>query len=231
MTAMRTILTWVLAAMLAACAACETEAVPPIALEPVRHALRAAWPHNRAVNIVAFGHSVPAGYTQAPRVEPFDAYPHLLHRALAARYPTAVINVHVAAVGGEDSSAGLARFQRDVLAMQPDVVLIDYALNDRRLGVDQARANLTAMVDQAHAAGTAVVLLTPTPDAQGDADALAAQAQMIRALAQARGVALADSAAAFARHGDVARLMATFNHPARAGHALVTATLMDVLAP
>lgn len=209
---------------LAACAAGGTPPAPPVPLEPVRAALRAEWPNNRTINIVAFGHSVPAGYTKTPRVAPFDAYPHLLHRALAERYPTAVINVHVAAVGGEDSTAGLARFDRDALALRPDVILIDYGLNDRRLGLAQARANLSAMVDAAHAAGAAVVLMTPTADLAGDAGALNAQAEMIRALAKERGVALADSAAAFARSGGgVAALMVTSNHPGRAGHELVAA--------
>ena len=64
-----------------------------------------------------------------------NAYPHLIHRALKERYPTAVINVIVTAIGGEASESGAARFERDVLSLKPDLVLIDYGLNDRGLGL------------------------------------------------------------------------------------------------
>ena len=47
------------------------------------------------------------------------------------QFPHAVLNVIVTAIGGEDSIAGAARFERDVLALRPAVVTIDYALNDR----------------------------------------------------------------------------------------------------
>ena len=65
--------------------------------------LRQHWPDNRTVNIVCHGHSVPAGYFATPRVDTFHAYPHLLHRGLKERYPFAVINVIVTAIGGENS--------------------------------------------------------------------------------------------------------------------------------
>jgi len=86
------------------------------------------WPDNRTVNIVAHGHSVPAGYFATPIVDTFNAYPHLLHVRLKQRYPTAVLNVIVTAIGGEASVSGAARFHRDVLPLRPDVLLIDYAL-------------------------------------------------------------------------------------------------------
>jgi len=37
------------------------------------------------------------------------------------------------AIGGENSSAGARRFESDVLVHKPDVLFIDYALNDRGL--------------------------------------------------------------------------------------------------
>jgi acyl-CoA thioesterase-1 len=59
------------------------------------------WPKNRTVNIACHGHSVPSGYFKTPEVHTFEAYPYLLHAALAERFPHAVINVIVTAMGGK----------------------------------------------------------------------------------------------------------------------------------
>ena len=124
--------------------------------------LKRTWPGNRTINVVCHGHSVPAGYFKTPLVDSFNAYPHLIHRGLKERYPNAVINVIVTAIGGEASESGAARFERDVLAHQPDLVLIDYALNDRGLGLDRAKAAWKKMIEKAQARGVKVILVTPT---------------------------------------------------------------------
>src|SRR3954467_10042249 len=105
---------------------------PKTYLAELEALLRVDWPRNRTVNIVVHGHSVPAGYFETPEVRSLEAYPALLRNDLARRFPHAVINVIVTAIGGENSVAGAARFEKDVLSHQPDLVLIDYALNDRR---------------------------------------------------------------------------------------------------
>ncbi len=198
--------------------------------------LKVQWPENRTVNIVCHGHSVPAGYFATPLVDTFHAYPHLLHLRLKARFPYAVINVIVTAIGGENSTSGAARFA-DVLAHRPDVVTIDYGLNDRRIGLEQVRQNWGAMIQAALAAGSRVMLLTPTPDItqRQDADPAARQelrdhAAQIRELAAEYGVGLADSFAACQRYladgGDLSDLLSWSNHPNAAGHALVARELL-----
>lgn len=191
------------------------------------------WPKNRTLTVVCHGHSVPAGYFKTPAVRTFDAYPHLLHVALAERFPRAVINVIVTAKGGEASPAGAKRFAADVLPHKPDVVLIDYALNDRRGGLPKAGAAWRSMIEACRAAGIPVVLLTPTID-QGskldDADdPLNRHAEQIRRLAVEYGVGLVDSLAVFktAIQGGTPApaLMSQSNHPNRKGHELVAAEL------
>src|SRR3954453_4525562 len=91
--------------------------------------LRMQYPNNRIINIVCHGHSVPAGYFKTPEVRTFDSYPHLMHVGLAERFPHAVINVIVTAIGGENAVSGARRFEADVLAHRPDLITIDYALN------------------------------------------------------------------------------------------------------
>ena len=192
------------------------------------------WPTNRTVNIVCHGHSVPAGYFRTPVVDTFNAYPHLLHRGLKERFPYAVVNVIVTAIGGENSESGAKRFHRDVLSLRPDVVTIDYGLNDRGMGLARAQAAWQAMIDEAKAAGVKVILLTPTPDTSAGlddpVDPLNQQAEQIRVLARRNGVALVDSLACFkkrVRAGEpLESLMSQVNHPNRRGHELVAAELL-----
>lgn len=195
------------------------------------------WPANRTVNIVCHGHSVPSGYFATPVVDSMNSYPHLLHAALKHRFPCAVINVIVTAIGGEASHSGAARFEKEVLCHRPDVVTIDYALNDRGLGLPTAREAWVAMIEQAQSAGAKVILMTPTPDmtqAPGapaaDRDALQQHAQQVRDLAAQFSVGLVDSLAEFERHvqqgGDLTDLLSWANHPNRAGHELVARSLL-----
>jgi acyl-CoA thioesterase-1 len=192
------------------------------------------WPANRTIHIVCHGHSVPAGYFHTPVVDTFNAYPHLLHRGLKDRFPYAVVNVIVTAIGGENSESGASRFERDVLSLRPDVVTIDYGLNDRGIGLARAQAAWQAMIDRAQAARVKVILLTPTPDTgaklSDPADPLQQHAQQIRALARRNNVALVDSLACFEnaiRDGEpLESLMSQSNHPNRRGHDLVAAELL-----
>ncbi len=203
-------------------------------LSTLQTEMKKAWPQNRLVNIVCHGHSVPAGYFRTPVVDSPHAYPHLLFLKLKERYPQAVINVIVTAIGGENSVSGAARFERDVLSLRPDVITIDYVLNDRGLPLATARAAWVQMITQAQARKIPVILLTPTPD-QGAKlddpnDPLNLHAQQIRELAAQYHVGLVDSLAAFkARIKDgtkLADLMSQSNHPNAAGHELVATELM-----
>lgn len=198
-------------------------------LAPIREELVKEWPDNRTINIVCHGHSVPAGYFATPEVRTFDAYPHLLHKGLKNRFPNAVINVIVTAIGGETSDLGAARFDQDVLAKNPDVITIDYALNDRRIGLDSAREAWVSMIESSKAQGIYVVLMTPTPDIK-DAGDLAKHAEQIRELAKKHNVGLCDSAKQFqafvSAGGDIESLMAVHHHPNRQGHEIVANQLL-----
>jgi acyl-CoA thioesterase I len=203
--------------------------------------LKRLWPDNRTVNIACHGHSVPAGYFATPMVDTFHAYPHLLHAGLKHRFPYAVVNVIVTAVGGENSETGAARFQSEVLCHRPDVVTIDYALNDRGLGLDRARAAWKRMIEAALAAKVRVILLTPTPDktqaagyAGDDKDVLAEHAEHVRRLASEYEVGLVDSFHAFeqySRSADLTDLLSWVNHPNRDGHAIVARELLRWFPP
>lgn len=208
---------------------------PPLAIAPPEYfqglveELQRKWPRNRSIRIVAHGHSVPAGYFRTPEVRTFDAYPSLIQRELGERFPVASINMIVTAMGGEDSAAGAARFERDVLALRPDLVLVDYALNDRRIGLEAAEKAWRSMIEAGQKQQVRLVLFTPTPDLSVDIEdpevPLAEHARMIRSLAGEYQVPLVDSWAAFQTQRKAGRSLAEFmsqsNHPNRAGHEVV----------
>jgi acyl-CoA thioesterase I len=193
------------------------------------------WPGNRTVNVVCHGHSVPAGYFVTPVVDTFNAYPHLLHRGIKDAFPYAVVNVIVTAIGGEQSESGAERFDRDVLSLRPEVVTIDYGLNDRGIGLERARKAWTTMIEKAKKAGVKVILLTPTGDLSSkldDAnDPLNQHARQIRELAAEQHVGLVDSLALFKRYvgrgGKLQDIMSQVNHPNRKGHDLVARSLLS----
>ena len=196
-------------------------------LDSLRAELNARWPRNRTLNLVFHGHSVPSGYAVTPDVRTLDAYPHQVLEIVKHDYPYAVVNSIVTGIGGENSEQGERRFA-GVLAHRPDVLFIDYALNDRAIGLERAAAAWRKMIGAALGKGIKVVLCTPTPDLGSDlTDAetpLALHAQQIRDLAAEYGVGLADTYAAFvalAGEGrDIRSYMAQSNHPNRKGHAV-----------
>ena len=188
------------------------------------------WPDNPTINIVCHGHSVPAGYACTPWVDTFHAYPHLVHKALNQRFPYAVTNVIVTAIGGETSPLGAARFERDVLCHRPDLVVIDYGLNDRSITLAEAEKAWRGMIEKALQYGTPLILMTPSWDqtyfSQDDLwHSLRAHAAQERSLAAEYGVALGDTFAAFQRYidagGDLQDLLSHVNHPSPLGHQLI----------
>jgi lysophospholipase L1-like esterase len=198
-------------------------------LSAIKQDLQKEWHHNRTINIVVHGHSVPAGYFKTPKVDTFNAYPHLLHQAVKEKYPYAVINVIVTAIGGENSQSGEKRFAEDVLQKKPDVILIDYGLNDRRLGLETAYQAWSSMILQAKTNNIKVILLTPTGDTSSNLDdkndPLNQHAEQIQKLAVEHQVGLVDSLNQFKHYihngGKLEDLMSQVNHPNRKGHELV----------
>lgn len=169
-------------------------------------------------------------------VDSLNSYPHLLHAALKHRFPFAVVNVIVTAIGGENSESGAARFERHVLCHRPDVITIDYGLNDRGIGLEKAFVSWSAMIAAAKKAGAKTILLTPTADRTQfqeskpeEKENLRKHAGQIRRLAEESDLGLADSLAAFLRYGEsghVSDLLSWANHPNCQGHELVARELL-----
>jgi len=81
-----------------------------------------------SLNVVFFGGSLTWG---AGASEPnATSYRALTSQQLAAEYPAAKIRFIDAAVGGTGSQIGCCRIDRDVLEFDPDLVFLDFTLND-----------------------------------------------------------------------------------------------------
>ena len=137
-------------------------------LSDLKIEMQKEWPKNRTINIVFHGHSVPAGYFKTPVVNTLGAYPYLVLEKLKSNYPYAVVNVIITSIGGENSVSGASRFTDDVLTHQPDVLLIDYGLNDRGIGLEKSYIAWDQMIKKAINQHIKVILITPSPDQRID---------------------------------------------------------------
>jgi acyl-CoA thioesterase-1 len=114
----------------------------------------------QAVRIVAIGSSSTAG---AGASSPAMNYPSRLAVELKALFPRIEITVVNRGVNGEESREMLARFDRDVFAEHPDVVLwqvgSNAVLRDRPL--EQSDAPLHEGLKRLREAGVDVILINP----------------------------------------------------------------------
>jgi lysophospholipase L1-like esterase len=113
---------------------------------------------------------------------------------------------------------------------------IDYGLNDRRVGLQEAEASWRSMIEKALKRHIKLILLTPTHDntcLAGPVDqweSLCQHAEQIRKLAAEYEVGLVDSFSLFESYinsgGDLSDLLSWPNHPNRKGHQIVADELL-----
>lgn len=119
------------------------------------------------LTVVCLGDSVTMG-VGAPEGQ---SYPDQLQGLMDARYGRGVVRVINAGIGGNTSAQGLARLETDVLAQKPEVVLINFGLNDSskngpqeyRCSPEEYRRNLETLVTKIRVAGAEPILSTVTP--------------------------------------------------------------------
>lgn len=103
--------------------------------------------------------------------------------------PWRVVN---ASVSGETTGGAAARFPAALTEHAPAIVLLELGANDalRGLPLAQARTNLQAMIDQAHATGAKVLLIGIEIPPNYGPDYTAALREMYAALAADNAIAL-----------------------------------------
>lgn len=153
-----------------------------------------------------------------------------MHRLIKERFPFAVVNVIVTAIGVENSGPGSRRYKDDMLSRRPDLVTIDYVLNGRGISLEEAEINWRRMIEETLEAGARLILLTGTfdrtyfsdPDGAGE---LQLRADLVCRLADEYRVGLADSLSAWLGcikdETDVANMLSHVNHPSAEAHKLI----------
>lgn len=203
-------------------------------LSSIKQELQKDWPKNKTINLVFHGHSVPAGYFKTPVVNTLEAYPLLVLKELKSLYPKAVINIINTSIGGENSKSGSKRFKSTVLNHRPDVLFIDYALNDRRIGLVEARKSWNKMIKKAVKRKIKVILLTPSPDLTvnllDEQNVLEKHSLQIIQLASTHDIGLVNSYQLFKDKLTKGEALKTYmsqsNHPNEKGHALIAAEII-----
>jgi len=210
------------------CKASSQKAASNYSLDIIKKEFQVKWPNNKTINLVFHGHSVVAGYYTGGVVKTYSSYPFLVLKKIKEQYPYAVVNSIVTAIGGEQSEQGAKRFKEEVLNHKPDVLFLDYALNDRSIGLERAKTAWELMIQEALDYGAKVILLTPTPDLRenilSEDTELAKHSEQIKTLAKKYHVGLIDNYAQFkkiAKHESLKPYMAQNNHINEQGHIIV----------
>jgi len=120
------------------------------------------------ISIVCFGDSVTQG---TPHVHAEETFPRLLERRLRSRFAQQRLFFQVinSGVGGENTAEGLARMQSDVLDHGPQIVVVEFGLNDvryepeKQVPVPQFVENLGRIAAAIQEIGSVVILTTPNP--------------------------------------------------------------------
>ena len=167
---------------------------------------------NRCRRIVHMGDSITFGQYVDPRAR----WTTLVASHLAAEFGESSFESYNRGISGETSRMGLERFPRDVQDLGPDVLTLQFGLNDcncwatdrglPRVSERAFEANLCEMIDRARQFGTrSVILATNHPTLRRDKlpsgevyeDANARYSDIIRAVALETEVILCDIRAHF----------------------------------
>ncbi|MGB5101346.1 MAG: SGNH/GDSL hydrolase family protein [Methanothrix sp.] len=107
------------------------------------------------VTIVAFGDSITAGYAVR------RGFPSFWKALLAEKYPEAVVEMINSGTCGDTSQDGLARLDYSVLSYEPDLITINFGINDCALGlgIEEFEMNFVQMVRRIRAGPNSQVLL------------------------------------------------------------------------
>ena len=107
------------------------------------------------VTIVAFGDSITVGYAVR------RGFPSFWKQMLAEKYPEAVVEMINSGISGDTSPDGLARLDWAALSYEPDLVTINFGINDcvLGLGLEEFEMNFVEMVRRIRASPNSEILL------------------------------------------------------------------------
>ncbi|MFD2333802.1 SGNH/GDSL hydrolase family protein [Cohnella sp. GCM10020058] len=115
-------------------------------LAPFRAKLRRGGP----VRIAFFGEST----TRSGR------WPYQLARALREAYPQAIVHTSNTAIGGENSAQGALRYEDEVRSVDPDLVVLEYMLNDSFLPESRSEQAMSGILARLQEAGIPCLIVS-----------------------------------------------------------------------
>ncbi|MCC7495482.1 MAG: hypothetical protein IT204_24240 [Fimbriimonadaceae bacterium] len=181
-------------------------------------------------SVVVLGDSITAGmHLPDPATESYGA---LFAELLRARWPAMRFELHRRGTLGAASGAAVDGWADEVPPLGPQLVVIQFGGNDKGTGDGAAnlptyQANLATLIDLAHAAGAACLLVAP-PIHERPLDSPFPAAA--RAVGRAAGVPVADFDTAIKRGShDYRGLFPYFIHPREHEHALAAVELWRAL--
>ena len=184
----------------------------------------------KAVRIVALGDSLTYGWMAE------KGYIDFLQDMLKARYPAAAVSFINRGIPGDTAEGGLRRLKTEVIDAGPDLVFVQFGLNDAFTGCPAGRygATIARIVELLrHDTEAEVLLVTSVALADAGEDALAEKYYgPLEQVARERSVPLARVHAWWKekRGADFEGLLqADLVHPTAAGYRLMAEAIMQVL--
>lgn len=190
----------------------------------------------RVVKIVGFGDSITGVYYHTGGRR---AWTEMLGLALQRVYPQAKIETFNAGISGNNTVNAVTRIDHDVIAHQPDLVVVMYGMNDVVVNKPEVyEANLRTIVTKLREAKSEVVLCTPnyveTGNGARDPDKLGPFAALARKVAQEMNVPLVDFFALYERVKNTdprawTELQSDAVHPNMRGHKLFAEQMAETI--
>jgi lysophospholipase L1-like esterase len=181
------------------------------------------------VTIVAFGDSITAGYAVR------RGFPSFWRQMLAEEYPVASINMVNSGISGDTSMDGLARLDWSVLSYEPDLVTINFGINDCVLGLalEEFEMNLVEMIRRIRSGpNSEILLLSSQPLETPPYDRLVLDYyQAVQRVAAEMDVGFVDVCGAWMARVQEGTLLSSLilpglDHPNEAGYRIIATELM-----
>jgi len=183
------------------------------------------------VTIVAFGDSITAGYCVR------RGFPSVWKELLAEKYPEAVVEMINSGTCGDTSMDGVARLDWAALSYEPDLITINFGINDCALGLDleEFEMNFVEMVRRIRAGpNSEILLLSSQPLETPPYDRLVQDYyQAVKRVAKQMDVGFVDVYEAWMQRVRqdtplVSMILSGLDHPNEAGYRVIAEELMKL---
>jgi acyl-CoA thioesterase-1 len=182
----------------------------------------------KAVRIVTFGDSITAGFAVR------KGFDHFWMRMLKEKYPRAEISLNNEGVCGDTSFDGLARLDWSVIANAPDLVTVNFGINDMYMGIrlGEFKSNLIEIVEKILEGSKSEILLSSEPLLTPRFDRIVlSYYQTLEDVAEEMDVGFVDVCGAWMRKVDEgvalnSLILPDLDHPNEAGYKIIAEELM-----